>query len=186
MNSYFSTRIWAAALIAKKGDFAASENLGFGNYQTNLSGRGGSRDYLFDHYYLGRSASDGFLSRQLFMDQGQFKFAPINLLSSNILAASINLRADFPSKWIPIKLYADIGLIYTNDIFSEGNALIALQVGAMLSLFNEAFEVYFPFFSSSDIKDFYELNAPNYKQRITFSLDLNKLNPHKLVKALEF
>lgn len=188
MKSYFSARFWMSAIMAKQGDFAGSSQFGT-SYATNLSGRIGSRDYLFEDYFLGRNVRDGFLSRQIAMNEGQFKFAPGTLLNSNILATSINLRADFPGKWIPIKLYTDIGIIYTNSFVSgniEKTSLFAFQAGAMISLFNDAFEVYFPFFSSNDIKDYYDLNAPKYKQRICFALDLNKLNPHKIVEDFRF
>jgi hypothetical protein len=124
------------------------------------------------------------------MNEGQFKFANSdNLLGSNILASSINLRADFPSKWIPIKLFADFGLIYTNR-FNGGNleasSLFVFQAGAMISLFNEVMEFYFPLISSSDIKDFYKLQNITFKRRIAVAIDLEKLNPQKLVKDFGF
>ncbi|MEZ5022873.1 MAG: M1 family aminopeptidase [Chitinophagales bacterium] len=187
LDSYFSTRFWMSAFIAKQGDFARSSQFGT-NYSTNLGGRNGNRDYLYEDYYLGRNVRDGFLSNQIGMNEGQFKFAPSSLLTSNILAASINLRADFPSKWIPIKLYTDIGIIYTNGFVAgniEKKSLFAFQAGAMLSLFNEALEVYFPFVSSNDIKEYYELNAPKLKTASDFSIDLNKINPHKIVNEFE-
>ncbi len=191
VKSYFSGRVWTSAILAKKTNFAGSKQLGT-NYQTNLSGRSGSRDYLFEDYYLGRTETMGFVSRQLVMNEGQFKFLPTTLgdiLNSNILAASINLRADFPSKYVPIKLYADIGIILT-EAFSSGGfiteSFAVIQAGIMLSLIDEAFEVYFPMISTGEIKDYYKTTASKYKQRITFSLNLNKLNPHKRVKELEF
>jgi hypothetical protein len=190
INSYFSGRFWMGAMLAKRNEFATSSNLGYPTYAMNLSGQSGIRDYLFEHSYRARSASEGLFSRQIFMNEGQFKFANSdNLLSSNILASSINLRADFPSKWIPIKLFADFGLIYTNR-FNGGNleasSLFVFQAGAMISLFNEVMEFYFPLISSSDIKDFYKLQNITFKRRIAVAIDLEKLNPQKLVKDFGF
>jgi hypothetical protein len=190
INSYFSGRFWMGAMLAKRGDFATSDDLGFATYAMNLSGQTDQRDYLFEYAYRARGSNQGLFSRQLFMTEGQFKFANSdNLLRSNILASSINLRADFPSKWIPIKLYADFGLIYSNE-FRNGNieagSMLVFQAGAMISLFNEVMEFYFPLISSSDIKDYYELQNVSFKRRIAVAIDLEKLNPQKLVKDFGF
>ena len=66
-----------------------------------------------------------------------------------------------------------------------GSALFAFQAGGMLSFLDRGIEIYFPFFSSSEIKEFYNLNVPNYKNRITFSFDLDKLNPHKMAREFK-
>lgn len=189
INSYFKHRTWITAMVAKQGDFAGSDRQAFGTYQTNLAGRNGTRDYLFDHYYLGRN-SNNFLGRQLFMDEGQFKFVGgSNVLASNILAVSSNFTIDFPSRFVPIKLYADVGLIYRNQSVGGGieQKLDGVaQFGAMLSFYNEAFEIYFPIVSSGLIKDYYDLNAPKFGQRISFSINLAQLNPKKIVEELRF
>jgi len=104
------------------------------------------------------------------------------ILSGNALVSSVNLRADFPSKWIPIKLYLDFGLAMDEG----GSGLFLFQAGGMLSLFNEGIEVYFPFISSSEIKGFYDSEVPKYKNRITFAFDLDKINPHKQAREYKF
>jgi len=78
INSYFSARFWIGALLAKRDKFATSDDLGFTTYAINLSGQTDQRDYLFEHAYRARGSSEGLFSRQLFMTEGQFKFANTN------------------------------------------------------------------------------------------------------------
>jgi len=181
IKSFFSGRFYLTGLAYKSNASATSERLGFGTYQTGLGGTNGRTDYLFEHYYLGRSQTMGFASQQVFMDQGQFKFSNAALLRANAMVTSVNVTADFPSKWIPIKLYMDFGLAVNEG----GSALFAFQAGGMLSLFDEGIEIYFPFFSSDEIKGYYDLNVQKYKNRITFSFDMDKINPHKRVREFK-
>ena len=185
IKSYASVRLWVSAVVYKMTDFATSNQLGFGTYGDDLAGTKGGSDYLFEHFYLGRSENEGFVSRQVFMDQGQFKSMASDLFGGNKITGALNIRADFPSKWIPIKLFADIGVISKFNGL-EDVSTFAIQAGVMISVLDEAIEVYFPFFSSDVISEYYDLNASKYKQRITFSFNLDKLNPHKIVKEMEF
>ncbi|MCP4122916.1 MAG: M1 family metallopeptidase [Bacteroidetes bacterium] len=181
IKSYFSGRFLIEGIAFKRDENATSSQLVSAAYRSGLGGTAGSNDYLFEHYYLGRSQTMGFASQQVFMDQGQFKFSNASLLRANALVSSVNVTADFPSKWIPIKLYMDFGLAVNEG----GSALFAFQAGGMLSLFDEGIEIYFPFFSSDEIKGFYDLNVPKYKNRITFSFDMDKINPHKRVREFK-
>ena len=179
IKSFVSARFFIEGYVYKRTEFVTSSNTGYPSYRSGLGGTTGQTDYLFEHYFYSRSGNDGFASNRLYMDRGQFKFVNSTLLRANALATSVNIRADFPSKWVPIKLYADFGLAMNEP----ASGLFAFQAGGILSLFNEGFEIYFPFFSSSQIKDFYDLNVPEYKHRITFSLDVDKLNIHKKART---
>lgn len=179
IKSYVHGRFFLEGFLFTKNPSAASSN-GYPSYRSGLGGTTGSQDYLFDDFYLGRSKSDGLVSRQVYMDRGQFKFASPNLLRADALVTSVNIRADFPSKWVPIQLYMDFGIAMNEP----ASGLFAFQAGGILTLFDQAVEIYFPFFSSSEISNYYDLNVPKYKHRISFSFDMDKLNLHK--KAREY
>jgi hypothetical protein len=178
IKSFVHGRFFLEGFVYKRNEFATSRNLGYGTYRSGLGGTTGANDYRYEHHYLSRNGS-GFASRQVAMDQGQFKFSNPSLLRANALVTSVNIRADFPSKWVPIQLYMDFGVAMNEP----ASGLFAFQAGAILSLFDEGIEVYFPFFSSSEISNFYDLNIPKYKQRITFSFDLGRLNIHKKART---
>lgn len=180
IKSFVSARFFIEGFVYKRNEFVTPSNLGYPTYRSGLGGTTGETDYLFENHFYSRNGNDGFASSRLYMDRGQFKFVNEGLLRANALVTSLNIRADFPSKWVPIKLYADFGLAMNEP----ASGLFAFQAGGMISLLNGGFEVYFPFFSSSEIKGFYDLNVPEYKHRITFSLDFEKMNLHK--KAREF
>lgn len=187
-GSMISVRLFSGAFLFRNDDVSFRLNKRFGY---NLSGVSGRNDYLYDYTYLGRSENSGFLSQQIAMGEGNFKvITPLNNIQEgqtvNWLMAA-NFKVDFPIKKIPIKLFADLGYSVDKNLNIQ-NVLPVKQfhydLGLALSVFDEAVEVYFPFLMSQNFRDYYKSNLPKFGQKITFMVDLGKLNIHQKIRNL--
>lgn len=163
------------------------------NYGFNLSGKTGENDYLFEDPYFGRDEQQGFASQQLSARDGFMKvITPLNAIqvgqTVDFMMAT-NIVLDFPIKFVPIKLFFDLGYSVDKHL-NPDNFLpvkgIQYDGGFMFSFLDRGIEFYFPVFMSKDFKDYYKANAPKFKQRITFSLDLTKIALHKRIRDMKF
>ncbi len=73
-----------------------------------MSGQTGSQDYLYDNIFLGRTETEGVLSKQFTDTDGGFKAFSFAGQSSHWLAA-LNFKTSLGNLKLPIKLYGDIG-----------------------------------------------------------------------------
>jgi hypothetical protein len=189
-GSFVHVRLFAGAFYYRNPDISFRLNRRFGY---NISGITGRNDYLYDHTFLGRNERDGFLSQQMAMGDGNFKVQTLNQnpmegQTVNWLMAA-NFKVDFPFKKIPIQFFADLG--YSVDkVIGPQNLLPVNQfhydLGLCISVLNEAVEVYFPLAMSDNFRTYYKSNLPKFGQRITFMVDMNKLNPHKAARDIPF
>jgi hypothetical protein len=62
----------------------------------------------------------------------------------------------------------------------------AYDAGIMFSFFDEGFEIYLPLLYSKEYKAYYKSNNIKFGQRITFLLDLHKLELHKKIRDMKF
>lgn len=185
-GAFLHMRFFGGVFYHKNSDvsFRRNQVVGF-----NMSGINGRNDYLYDGAYFGRNAQEKFASKQMMMGEGNFKvFTPLQNPNEgktvNGLFA-INLKMDAPVKWLPIQLFLDLG--YSVDkVIMPDNFLPGKQFhydfGFNISLFDEAVEVYFPLLMSENYKTYYKSNLPKFGQRITFNIDIQKLNFHKILK----
>ena len=164
---------------------------GIGEYNFRTSGNSGQTDYLFDHALFGRSAYDGLFSRQLIEQDGDMKM-PMQLYTSNTWMVSGNFVTTIPGP-IPIRIFGDIGMINVKGLTAD-EIKIQYAAGIKMVLIENIFEVNFPLFYSDDYETVYNLD-PTYKdenafqklgRRITFTLNLNKMNPIKFVRNMQF
>lgn len=185
-GAFVHLRLFAGAFYYRNNDISFRRNavVGF-----NLSGINGRNDYLYDGNYFGRNAQEGFASRQMMMGEGNFKvFTPLQNIPEgktvNGLFA-LNFKIDAPVKWLPIQLFADLG--YSVDkVLMPDNLLPVKQfhydLGFNISLLDEAVEVYFPLLMSDNFRTYYKSNLPKFGQRITFAINMDKLNFHKGIR----
>ena len=159
----------------------------------NLNGKRGEQDYLFNDLYVGRNEQQSFAGRQITKSDGFFKMStPYNSIETGQTVdwlMAFNFKIDFPIKYVPLKLFLDLGYSYDNHL--NPNNLLPVKGfqydgGFMLSFFDEGFEVYFPLFYSKEYKSYYKSNAPKFGQRISFLLDLHKLELHKKIRDMKF
>ena len=165
---------------------AVSNDLARSSFALNPQG---FNDYRFDQIFLGRSADDGFLSRQVSQTEGGFKnafgaaYAGVVGNSNNFIAA-LNLKADLPRRlpWgIPLKPWFDIGYFDDATPLGQGRPLreqLLWSGGLMLELADGACEVYFPLVNSPALRDVHRAyGGDNYWRRISWSFRLNRNRP---------
>lgn len=154
----------------------------------------GFNDYRFDQVFLGRSANEGLLSRQVSQTEGGFKnafgapYAGIVGNSNNFIAA-LNLKADLPRRLplgIPLKPWFDIGYFDDATPLGQGRPLreqLLWSGGLMLEVAEGAFELYFPLINAPALQDVYRAyGGGNYWRRITWSFRLNRNRPIDVVE----
>jgi len=165
-----------------------------GFYEFKSSGNNGQYDYLFDHALMGRSAYNGLFAYQLLEKDGNL-LMPVSIASTNSWVASANFVTTIPGP-IPIRLFADFGYINASSFSSQTGTTsytptFQYVAGIKLVVFEDIFEINFPLFNSNDFENYYLLNYQNYQyensfqhivRKITFTLNLNKLNPIKIVR----
>ena len=146
-----------------------------------VSMRPGNMDYKYDHLFFGRSAGSGFMSRQLMPADGGFRVNtsafPFGKSESWLLSG--NLMIPIPK--VPFYLFADMALVPGSGIPD-----VLAESGIQLSLFSGTLEVYFPLLMSKNVRQAFLSTGSNYFQRITFELDLERLNPLKSIRELQF
>ncbi len=155
------------------------------DYRFRLSGQNGAQDYLFDNYYMGRSQPNvDFLGYQFTENEGGFKTYSYIGQTWKWLT-TINLKTSLPGK-IPFKLFADIGTYDAAKTAFTGSRLFVYEAGIDLQLIKGICDIYFPLFWSSDLKDQSNfISNNNYGEKIRFTLNINKLNPFKLIRTID-
>lgn len=163
-------------------------------YGFTMSGTTGINDYKYDDFYFGRNEIEGMASNQIANGNGNMKFIspPVQAYQEgrtmNYLIA-LNIVADFPVQYVPIKFFADFG--YSSD--KQINTLQNLpynkfyyDLGLMFSFLNRGVEFYIPFLVSKEVKELNKTYRPKLGQRISFLIDLEKLNLNKQIRKLHF
>ena len=153
----------------------------------------GSNDYSYEGYYLNRQQSNGPFTNQVNRLEGGFKDAlgpSYGVGLSNDFAASIGLSFDLPMNLptlLKFKPYFDVGYYRTKSTLND--PLVGKTIysgGLMLSYLDGSLEIYLPLFSSSSISNIYDELGENLFQRISFSIDLHRINPWDLIDDLNF
>ncbi|MFL5765451.1 MAG: M1 family metallopeptidase [Bacteroidia bacterium] len=177
-NKGIDVRLFAGSFIDNGSNIHASP------YRFNLSGQAGYQDYLFDGTYLGRSEYPGvpgtaeILSQQFAETDGAFKFfSPLGRSSTWI--AALNVKSSLGNMKLPVRLYADIG---TGDPKGYTDEKFLYDAGVCLSFRKNIFEIYFPCLLSQDFEKYKEANDISYAETIRFTLNLNLVNPFKLIR----
>ncbi len=189
-NTGVHLRFFVGGFLWRKNQFFFN-NLTYADYGFSANGRTGSQDYFYNDFYFNRNGQDGFGANQITKTDGFLKtVAPKTVIGQtpNWMLA-FNLKLDFPIKYVPIKFFFDLAYSYNNK-YGNGAPLpiksLQYDAGLMFSFFDEGFEIYLPFLVSKDYKTYYKANAPKFGQRITFLLDLHKIELHKKIRDLRF
>jgi hypothetical protein len=160
-----------------------------GRARFTMSGWTGRQDYLYDHVFVGRTEDEGKSSRQMVEEDGGFKvYTPIG--RSDKWLTAINLKISLPV--LPLKIFADAGTYAgAKDAFT-GSESIMYDAGLMFVLIPDVSEIYFPFFTSNDIKQVNELK-PGFADKnafekmfdqVRFQVRLKEINPFKLFRSI--
>ena len=166
------------------GKFLTNSDSDFGKYPFAMVSQSRT-DYYNENFYFGRNEQEGFLSRQISLDQGGFK-VPITSLSaqngsSNDMIVAINMKADLPMKLplnIPIKPYLDFGYFNETAPSVTDPVQFFYNAGVALDFFDGMLGIYFPLVGTDELMN----TQPNFGSRISFNLDLNKLNGFEILR----
>ena len=142
---------------------------------------------MYDETMFGRAEQNQqqtWMARQVINRDAGFRNF-IGIGSSSTWLTSANLTIPFPFK-LPIGFYSDVvfweQLSNTNGANSFETKL-TYSGGLYLSIAKNIFSVYLPFFASKDVVDAWEINSLHHPfERASFILNLNALNPVKIVK----
>lgn len=161
------------------------DNTNAGPYRFRMSGWRGYQDYLYDHTYLGRSATWEVASNQMTENDGNFKlYTPVGQSAQWLTA--LNIKADLPFnvKFLnSIKLYGDFGTCGSDGLNTDN---FLYNAGIDLRLFGGFADVYFPLLMSADLRDAVDANGWSFVQTIRFELQLEKINPKNLQNLIQF
>jgi hypothetical protein len=174
------------------GTFISHQNNNYNQERTffQAGGTTGKFDYFYDEAMFGRAENNQqqtLLARQVInRDAGFRNFVGIG--SSNTWLTSANLTIPFPFK-LPIGFYSDVVFWEESSFAPQTNLTIyetklTFSGGLYLNIAKNIFQLYLPFFASQDVLEFWKenggLNHPF--ERASFILNLNALNPVKIVK----
>lgn len=123
-------------------------------------GLSGTKDFLFDYSFFGRSDSSGIWSQQFFITEGGFKtstgvFSDQWMVSTNVTV---------PIWWV-FGVFADAGLV-------DNTQKLYYDCGIRVAVVTDFLEIYFPLFNQD--KNF--LKQPAYYNNIRFVLDIDQSN----------
>lgn len=140
----------------------------------------GMSDYRFDDIWYGRNFVTGDASRQISLTEGGMRLAldPRHGVGfSNDFVMTMSLTADFPMQlpsWLPLKAYYDWGYFNDTRPVGEDKANQMLHnIGIMLD--GKFVRMYFPIWYAPERLRNIMTERGNYWQRISFSIDFQKI-----------
>ncbi|MCC7526357.1 MAG: hypothetical protein IT250_16130, partial [Chitinophagaceae bacterium] len=181
---------WFGGKFFYLGDNTTQKRFDTDPYHLNLSTPKGDEDYTYDNYFAGRNAYNGFFSQQVMMRDGGFKVRT-DLLSNKVgktddWLAALNLTSSIHPA-APVKLFLDLGTYDEGWQEESGQPKLLYDAGLQLSLFKEIVNVYVPLVYSKVYRNYYKSTPGNkFLQRISFSIDIQKINFKKINPLLPF
>lgn len=171
-------RMFGGYSIAQSNDFS-------NRYSWRLDGQNGNYDYLYDNVQLGRSENyPNLLAQQTTNTHGAFK-TPTEYFSNNWIL-SLNTKIESPIG--PVGIFADAGLHpFVQNVNGEVSDEIGFLYDAGIYIYfpKNIFEVYIPLVYSDDIKSELSYNNINFLQRIRFLININEMNPFKIIREIK-
>ncbi len=152
-------------------------------------GTTGQFDYFYDEAMFGRAENNQqqtlFARQVINRDAGFRNFVGIG--SSSTWLTSANLTIPFPFK-LPIGFYTDV-VIWEKSSNSPQTGTTSFEStlsysgGVYISIAKNIFQLYLPVFASADVIAAWEFNNLYHPfERASFILNLNALNPVKIIK----
>ena len=150
-----------------------------------------NEDFTYESIYLDRSGSTNVLSHQVFTNkEGGFRsMIGTGLGNSDKWILSLNVSASL-LKRIPIKPFVSVGtgylFSYKENTYKHG--VFIAEAGFSIVGIKDVFEIHFPLLVTNNIKENQKFNfgIDKFYERITFTLDLNLLNPFEKIRNLKF
>jgi hypothetical protein len=187
-KSKIYARLYAAA--ANGFNLNAAGQRGMNYSATRNADLQANGDYLYDGLFLGREASSGPLSQQFMNTQGGM--AVPTFQSANDKIFTLRLMADAPFKF-PFRPYYSIGFLknsleYQPDEFKQMNQSANYKFrmlnafGICLPLMPGVLEAYVPLLYSQNINNELKLQGNSFLQNIMIELNLQSLEPSRIIE----
>ncbi len=152
------------------------------NYKFRMSAWNGTQDYLYDHWFLGRSEINGLLSQQMVIQDGGFKSFSYAGQSRQWLTA-LNLTLDMPG-FLPLAFFFDAGMVPSERVGDIKTESFYYDGGISIWLLRHMLEVHIPLFRSSAIRQAQEVNNKKFKDNIRFVFSIRQFGLRSIQKAI--
>ena len=167
-------------------------------YEPKLLGVTGEEDYLYEDYFIARSASyaientsvpnAGWPAQQIMNRDGGLKLRidEIDFVQGKSASwvSSLNFNTSLPAGLfpvpLPIRIFFDVGTYSEAWQNNPPTSRFLYTGGIQLSLFRNVLNIYAPLFYSSDFRDV--LGNTDFGRKITFSIDIQNINYKKLIR----
>jgi hypothetical protein len=185
---------------AKFGVWNENNSSSVSRYEPKLLGVNGDEDYLYEDYFVGRSASyaientsvpnGGLPAQQIMNRDGGLKlriddYDYVQGKSSNWVS-SLNFNTTLPANLfpfrLPVRIFFDFGTYAEAWQNNPQTSRFLYTGGIQLSLFKNLLNIYAPLIYSSDFSD--ALGTTSFGRRITFSIDIQHINYKKLIRKI--
>ena len=195
---FMYSRLWGVDLRIFTGGFLMHTDRSQGQFPLLLIA-GNRTDYHYDNHIMGRQESENALAQQVAIREGGFKTAIEPIIgagASNAFIFAMNLKSDIPiklpfrTKFFKLKPFLDIGyhhitdVTVTNPSFADG---LMISGGIMIDVWDELIGIYLPLFGTDTIENKVKSFAgKEFYRRITFSFNLSRMKPSRVVDELGF
>ncbi len=162
-------------------------------YQLNSS-YSAANDYLYDGTYFGRNATGNIAAQQVSMQEGGFKIPVFGKIDrSDNYMATINLETDLPLGKLPVRLFADAGLIpnVKPSITNNSSTTFLYEAGFSVHLIKDMVYIYVPIVMSGDFQNYLHDTYGNksaFSHGISFTMMFQNINwlrsPTSLLKKV--
>jgi hypothetical protein len=185
---------------AKFGVWNQNNSSSVSRYEPKLLGVIGSEDYLYEDYFVGRSASyaientsvpnSGLPAQQIMNRDGGLKLRIDDLdyvqgRSSDWVSA-LNFNTSLPAGLfpfpMPIRIFFDVGTYAEAWQNNPPTSKFLYTGGIQLSLFKNVLNIYAPLIYSNDFQAAF--GTLPYGRKITFSLDIQNIQYKKFIRKL--
>lgn len=139
----------------------------------------GANDYLYDGTYFGRNTTEGFVSRQVSIQEGggrlpaEYAGFPDNRSSDWLFA--LNVKADIPHLPLPLRIYADVSTAANGQ---ADHSVFLYSAGFEIHAVKDILLLHIPVVMSKDYHDYLDNLYPGqvFWNSISFSLQLQNIN----------
>jgi hypothetical protein len=183
---------------AKFGAWNNDNSLALDRFEPQLLGVTGEEDYLYENYFIGRSATyaqektsvpnQGLAAQQIMNRDGGLKLRIDDLTylqgKSANWVSSLNFCSTLPAHLfpfpVPIRIFFDVGTYAEAWKDNSPTSRFLYTGGIQLSLFKNVLNIYAPLIYSSDFTQ--ALNSLDFGRKITFSIDLQRIDYKWILK----
>ena len=186
MKEGLSVRLFGGMFLDK------NKNLPW-NYAFHLSGGNGWQDYKYEHTFLGRfegpldENANQLYVQQYYPEEGGFTvYSPLGSTKDWLL--SLNITSVLPIiDALPLHAYANAGAFGNSRSIPDkeiSNKTWAYEAGIKFSFLN-AVDIYFPVFTSQNLKQASQYITNRYGEKIRFHVKFDLLNTRNLRNKLK-